>query len=626
VALLGPCSLPAIVALITVRGPLTLAAQHAQSGVAAGRAGDIEGATASFAKAEALFATSESTMSGPLRSLGLAVPALSSNLRAARTLAAAGRQLSDAGVDIARTANPDALTVTDGRVDVAALAQLTQDLTRAQAVLDSTNAAVDGVRYPYLLPQVRHAVDRLGAELERADHDATAAHDAATVAPFLLGVDGPKRYFLAVQNNAEARATGGFIGNFGEVVADGGKLQVERFGRIGELNPAATAPDRTLDADADFQARYGRFQIGRTWQNVNVSPDLPTVAKVVSQLYPQSGGRAIDGVIAIDPVGLAALLELTGPVQVAPWPEPISATNVVQVTLEGAYERFPVQEQRVAFLGDVSDTVVRAVTTGSLGGPAQIVRTLSPAVRDGHLRMAVLVAKRVKTLQRLGIAGAIPRARSDSLLLTTQNAAGNKLDVYLRRKVDYDVTLSPTASGKLSATGRATVTLDNDLPDRTLPAAVVGPYDTRFAAGENRSFVSLYSPLSFQGASLEGAKLSLESGRELGRNVYSGFVSIPGNERRTLQVDLAGTLPNDDGWYRLDLVPQPAVLADQIHVRVGVPVGWKVTATTDGADVAADGRSATFDFEATAPTQVAVRLGREREHRLLPRLLWPTPR
>jgi hypothetical protein len=473
---------------------------------------------------------------------------------------------------------------------------------------------------------VRHAVERLGSELDRADHDAAAAHDAATVAPFLLGVDGSKRYFLAVQNNAEARATGGFIGNYGEVVAEGGKLRVDRFGRIGELNPAPTAPDRTIDADADFEARYGRFQIGRTWQNVNVSPDLPTVAKVVAQLYPQSGGTAVDGVIAIDPVGLAALLQLTGPVQVAPWPEPISAANVVQVTLEGAYERFPVQEQRVEFLGDVSDTVVRAVTTGSLGSPAQIVRTLSPAVRDGHLRMAVLEPKPEQTLRRLGISGAIRRARSDSLFLTTQNAAGNKVDVYLRRTLDYDVTLAPTTDGHLSARGSATVTLDNDLPDRTLPAAVIGPYEPQFVAGENRSFVSLYSPLHFEGAALEGAPLSLESGRELGRNVYSGFVSVPADQRRALRVDLAGRVPDEDGWYRLDLVPQPAVLADDVHVRVAVPAGWRVARTTEGGDVAADGRSASFTMKITAPTQVAVHLEREPERRLLQRLLRPAPR
>jgi UDP-N-acetylmuramyl pentapeptide phosphotransferase/UDP-N-acetylglucosamine-1-phosphate transferase len=617
------CAVPAVIALIDVRGPLNLAANEAQAAVAAARAGDVETATAQFARAQTQFEVGEQKLSGPLRSLGLAVPGLSSNLRAARMLAASGSRLSEAGVTIARSANPEDVAVTNGAIDLAALRSLTEDLELAADVLASIVADVRSVNYPYLVPQVRRSVDRLEAELTRAERDAATALGAASIAPALLGGDGSRRYFLAVQNNAEARATGGFIGNFGEIVAEGGKLRVDRFGRIGELNPAPTAPDRTLDAGEDFAARYDRFDVDRTWQNVNVSPDLPTVARVIAELYPQSGGKPVDGVIAIDPLGLAALLQLTGPVTVAPWPEPITAENVVSVTLERAYDRFPVQEQRVEFLGDVSDTVVRAVTTGSLGSPAQIVRALAPAVRDGHLRMAVTEQEAAKVLRRIGLSGAVPRNDVDSLLLTTQNAAGNKLDVYFRRAIAYDLTVAPQDDGSLAVEGSAEVRLTNDLPDRSLPASVVGPYDPRYVAGENRTFLSLYSPLQFVGATLDGQTTPLESGRELGRNVYSSFVSVPAEEQRTLDVDLSGTLPSDDGWYRLDLVPQPAVLADAVTLSLRVPEGWRITGSQGDLVVAPGRRSASLTAELTAPTRVGVRVEREPERRLLQRLLRP---
>jgi hypothetical protein len=42
----------------------------------------------------------------------------------------------------------------------------------------------------------------------------------------MLGQNGPKRYFLAFQNNAEARGTGGLPGAFAIIEANHGKLAI----------------------------------------------------------------------------------------------------------------------------------------------------------------------------------------------------------------------------------------------------------------------------------------------------------------------------------------------------------------------------------------------------------------
>ena len=55
-----------------------------------------------------------------------------------------------------------------------------------------------------------------------------------------------------------------------------------------------------------------------------MSPDLPDVAQVIRELYsgayPDMGGDHIDGVLVVDPSGLAALLNFTGPIQVTARP------------------------------------------------------------------------------------------------------------------------------------------------------------------------------------------------------------------------------------------------------------------------------------------------------------------
>ncbi len=90
----------------------------------------------------------------------------------------------------------------------------------------------------------------------------------------------------------------------------------------------------------------------------------------------------MDGVIAVDPPGLAAMLKLTGPVTVPRWPVPITADNVVDVTLRQAYEQFP-QDERVVFLGDLARKVTEAFTRADLGRPAQVTAALGPAASHG---------------------------------------------------------------------------------------------------------------------------------------------------------------------------------------------------------------------------------------------------
>ena len=71
---------------------------------------------------------------------------------------------------------------------------------------------------------------------------------AARIVAAMLGADGPKRYFLAFQNEAEARGTGGLPGAFATVEANHGKVWFTRM-------ESDTALDRVA-ASVDFGPAY----------------------------------------------------------------------------------------------------------------------------------------------------------------------------------------------------------------------------------------------------------------------------------------------------------------------------------------------------------------------------------
>ena len=168
---------------------------------------------------------------------GLAIPLLASNVRAARTLADIGADLADAGESVTAAVDPAALEVVDGRLPLEEISRITPKLREGAAALERASRRLDEMQAdPYLAAPVREAVDKVHTQLARADREAQHAAFAAKLAPAIFGGEGPRTYLLVVQNNAESRATGGFIGSYGLVTALDGKLDVGDLLRTREWN------------------------------------------------------------------------------------------------------------------------------------------------------------------------------------------------------------------------------------------------------------------------------------------------------------------------------------------------------------------------------------------------------
>jgi hypothetical protein len=458
--------------------------------------------------------------------------------------------------------------------------RITPKLEAGSLALSQALARVRAVDDPYLIGPVRDAIDKVTRELAHADGEARRGVAAAKLGPAILGGEGPRHYLLVVQNNAESRATGGFVGSFGLMTAQDGKVSVGQLQRTAAWNDALTRAGQPAgNAPPDYHARYDQFGPSRTLQNVNLSPDFPSVAQMLMSLTPDAGLGPVDGVMAVDPFGLAALLELTGPVDVSGWPTPIDSSNAVDVTLSQAYAFFEATPERAEFLGDVAQVVVDEATSGGLGRPAQVARVLGGAAHEGHLILSFTRPEEQQLAVDLGVAGLVAPVRSDAVAVTTSNSGANKIDYYLQRNVNYRVRLDPAAGGRqANASSRLTVELDNQAPNQGLPRIVIGPYlPDLYVAGENRAYFSMYSPLALQAGTLDGNPLAVTPGRERGRNVYSFVANVPARSTQILSVDFAGPVRLErGGWYDLDVGHQPTVRPDRLGVSVEVPEGWRI--------------------------------------------------
>jgi Protein of unknown function (DUF4012) len=121
---------------------------------------------------------------------------------------------------------------------------------------------------------VSNALGKVDRELTSASREADDAVAAARLAPAILGGGGTRRYLLTVQNGAESRATGGFIGNWGILTGEGGKVHLDQFEEIALLNPPPGA-DRVLNAPDDYVRRYQQFSPTQAWQKHQHVARLP---------------------------------------------------------------------------------------------------------------------------------------------------------------------------------------------------------------------------------------------------------------------------------------------------------------------------------------------------------------
>jgi UDP-N-acetylmuramyl pentapeptide phosphotransferase/UDP-N-acetylglucosamine-1-phosphate transferase len=577
--------------VLAATAPLALAAndtvdlmqqgrEQATLALNAARDGDTVTARAAFDRAAGSFRDARDKLDSPLTTTGRGIPFLASNVEAAQTLADIGTDLANAGESLTAAVDPDALEVVDGRLPVEEVRKVTPELERGATVLAGARARLDDLRRdPYLVEPVRDAVDKVYDQLARADREAGHTAAAARLAPAIFGADGDRTYLLVTQNNAESRATGGFIGSYALITAHNGKLHVGDIIRTNVWNTGVRSQEGVqTGAPVDYTRRYGQYLPQTNLQNVNLSPDFASVGQVLMNLAPSAGLPKVDGVLSVDPAGLAALLQLTGPVRVADWPTPIDSGNVVNVTLRDAYAAFADTPDRADFLGDVAKAAVDKATSDTLGKPAQIAKVLGKAAHQGHLDLTFSRPEEQALAVSLGVSGRLDPVRSDYTAVTTSNFAGNKIDYYFQRSVDYRVMVTPNdARTEANVDADLSVDLDNTAPASGLPESVIGPFlPDRFYAGENRTLLSIYSPLQFRSATVDGKVTAIAPGRERKRNVYSLIESIPSKTTTTTSAKLTGTVKLHQGWYALRVRAQPTLNPDRQHVSIDVPTGWKI--------------------------------------------------
>ncbi len=549
------------VAAWRIRSEVDAAVTATRSGLEAGRAGDTDRAILELRAAREHFDVAASGLGSWLARPALAIPGIGSNLRAVSTAAEEGARLTATVANALDQIEVDHLWV-EGGVDLTALASLERPLGDSRNTLVASVQALADARSVWLVPPLAERFDELTAEVGGALDQADRALDAVLVAPRLLGADRPQRYLVLFGTPSETREGGGIVANVAEVLADQGRLEFGFRARNLVLNSASTATGLT-----DPGSYPSRFVENEPWlysQNWTGTPDFPTAARAVTELYPQMGGRPIDGVVYLDPFGLAALLELTGPVTIEGLDRPLTADTAARFLLVDQYTEFPQLDDRVDFLDGAAQAVFDAVVSGlEFSDLSALADALGPAIDDRHLMVVATDPGGARVLAASGIDGAFSAFEGgDQVAVVQANLGADKLDAYLHRTIAYEVTTDASAG---TFQGILRVHLESSAPPG-LPQHVVGLPTDGAALGANEVLLSVFTPADLVSATVDGIQWAVEHRAEYGLNRYLVPVEVQPGVAVTVEWRFVGALPADG--YALRWMDQAMVNPDVVTVTI----------------------------------------------------------
>ncbi|MFI2369184.1 DUF4012 domain-containing protein [Streptomyces sp. NPDC018833] len=410
------------------------------------------------------------------------------------------------------------------------------DFERAAQVAADMRDEAHGLPATPWVGAADHARIQMVRQLDRLAPTLTDAAVAARVVPPMLGADSPRRYLVVFQNTAEARGTGGLPGAFAVLTVEQGQPRFETFGTDTMLAEA----EPSIDLGAEYTAQYARMDPTGTWANSNISPHFPHAARIWSAAWHDHSGERVDGVIALDPSGLARLLRATGPARMPDGTE-LTADNALDLAERDGYARYQDSVQRKSFLLDVARTAATSLME-ALGDPQRLpalLRGTYDVMTEERLKVWSARDDEQRLLMTRPLSGVLPATSGPFAGLVVNNAAGGKLDYYLDRELHW-IPGRCTRDGRLVT---ARITLTNRAPTSGLPSYVTQrgdkpSYPTR--PGDNRLLVSYYASKGARLTDLtvDGRPAMLHSGVERGHGVYTVDLELPARSSRTLTLRL----------------------------------------------------------------------------------------
>lgn len=304
------------------------------------------------------------------------------------------------------------------------------------------------------------------------------AHSWRGLLGWFLGIDQQRSFLIEPMDSAELRATGGFTGQFADLILNGahaGPLHLENIGKFEEDHTTEGSPPDTVvyqkvvgqTAPAPYTQWWPIANFGL--RDSNLSADFPTSARIAMDRYAYEFGIHVDGVIMFTPTLIEHVLNVIGPIAIPDYNETISAQNLQQrlhyyqldnkgIRHEEIVEH--VEDPQVArklFTQRVTTTLITTVTHLSLTKLLPLASEMLSSMKSKDLQAYVTNPQIESLIGTYGSTASLDRSNShDGLFIVQSNLSANKASQYVTTQIHDAITLDAMGG----ATHHLQMTLD----------------------------------------------------------------------------------------------------------------------------------------------------------------------
>lgn len=311
------------------------------------------------------------------------------------------------------------------------------------------------------LPFLDSKMESAQSALKNLNNISLSALELTYIAEYLTGRDSPKTYLVLLENNSELRPGGGFIGNFGLIEFQEGRLKnitVEDIYTIdGQLQEKIEPPKELKE-----KLKLDKFYL----RDSNWSPDSEVNSALARDFFKKETGKNVDGVIAIDLNFIQNLLAQIGPINLDDYNEEITADNFFE---RGQFHSeigfFPGSTQKRDFFGALTRTLITKILS-DIKSPQEakqenqpswlgLLKAVKIALAEKHLTLAFDDPTLSSFVRTRSWNNSLPplnfnpvddsQETRDFLALSEANLGANKVNRFLDRKISYEMTIGRDA-------------------------------------------------------------------------------------------------------------------------------------------------------------------------------------
>jgi hypothetical protein len=281
---------------------------------------------------------------------------------------------------------------------------------------------------------------------------------------WFLGIGGQRNFLVEPMDSAELRATGGFTGQFGELVLNGahvGPLKLSNIGKYEEDHSSeGSPPDATIypkvvgqSAPAPYSQWWpiGNFGL----RDANLSADFPTSARIAMDRYSYEFGKNVDGVIIFTPALIKQVLHVTGPISIPVYKQTITEQNLedllhyYQLNNTGIRREEIVEHvndnqiARKLFTQRVTAALINTVTHLPLDKMFSLANELLHSMKSKDLQIYVTNSQLESLIGKYGSTASLDRSPThDGFFIVQSNLSASKASQYVTTTIQDTITLN----------------------------------------------------------------------------------------------------------------------------------------------------------------------------------------